>query len=585
MQKQPYDYSRAIEIAPRIWWVGYVIPDDPFQCHVYLIENGDESILIDPGSRLTWSGTREKILEVIPLEKIKYIICQHQDPDITTAVEELISEIGTEGRFLVTHWRTATLFKHYKWGLDFYEVDENRWRLKAGERRLEFVFTPYMHFAGSICTYDPKTGILFSSDIFGAFTDSFKLYADDAKLYFEQMKLFHTHYMPSREIVNHGMDAIEEKRIEMIAPQHGSIIPKSMVPYLISRLRKLDVGIYLQFIGCKNVRRLTKANEILSKMFEQVTFTTTTVYEKIGNIIMLINELFCLEMIICISSVDGRVVTFDSSISHPIDTDLNEKSLYSAIEKVLAEDDRVYRTDRIPGTNLRKNYLVFPFVTYNEQNSANGVCYFLFSEEEIIDEQDIEILKSFRKLFSIMLMKEIGYYRMQKERKELLDKTITDNLTRLYNRNYLDEIGPKELSKAKRHGYPLGVVMLDLDNFKKINDTYGHDTGDAVLKDFARFLYRNLRDGDFLFRYGGEEFLILMPFTTAEDVFHVIERLRKMLKKKGTASSNIDPKIDYTFSAGIVEYSDEKSIEQLIKKADTLLYKAKREGRNRSAMG
>ncbi len=566
MENSPSDYNHAIEIAPRIWWVGHVLPNDPFQCHVYLIENEDESILIDPGSRLTWSGTREKILEVMPLENIKYIICQHQDPDITTAVEELVNEIGTEGRFLVTHWRSATLFKHYKWGLDFYEVDENRWRLKAGNRRLEFVFTPYMHFAGSICTYDPDTGILFSSDIFGAFTDSFKLFADDAKLYFEQMKLFHTHYMPSREIVNHGMDAIEEKRIEMIAPQHGSILPKSMVPYLISRLRKLDVGIYLQFIGCKNVRRLTKANEILSKMFEQITFTTTTVYEKIGNIIMLINELFSLERIVCVSSIDGKVVLFDSSISHPIETDLNETGLYTAIEEIISEESTAYHGNSIPGTDLYSNYLIFPFVTYNEQNSANGACYFLFSEEEIIDEQDIEILNSFRKLFSIMLMKEIGHYRMQKERKELLNKTITDNLTKLYNRNYLEEIAPKELSKAKRHGYPLGLVMLDLDNFKKINDTYGHDTGDAVLKDFARFLYRNLRDGDFLFRYGGEEFLILMPFTTAEDVYNVIERIRKMLKKRRSIDSSIDSKIDYTFSAGIVQYSNENSIQELIKK-------------------
>ena len=584
MENSPSDYNHAIEIAPRIWWVGHVLPNDPFQCHVYLIENEDESILIDPGSRLTWSGTREKILEVMPLENIKYIICQHQDPDITTAVEELINEIGTEDRFLVTHWRSATLFKHYKWGLDFYEVDENRWRLKAGNRRLEFVFTPYMHFAGSICTYDPDTGILFSSDIFGAFTDSFKLFADDAKLYFEQMKLFHTHYMPSREIVNHGMDAIEEKQIEMIAPQHGSILPKSMVPYLISRLRKLDVGIYLQFIGCKNVRRLTKANEILSKMFEQITFTTTTVYEKIGNIIMLINELFSLERIVCVSSIDGRVVLFDSSISHPIETDLNETGLYTAIEEIISEESTAYHGNSIPGTDLYSNYLIFPFVTYNEQNSANGACYFLFSEEEIIDEQDIEILNSFRKLFSIMLMKEIGHYRMQKERKELLNKTITDNLTKLYNRNYLEEIAPKELSKAKRHGYPLGLVMLDLDNFKKINDTYGHDTGDAVLKDFARFLYRNLRDGDFLFRYGGEEFLILMPFTTAEDVYNVIERIRKMLKRKRNIDSNLDSKIDYTFSAGIVQYSNENSIQELIKKADSLLYIAKKNGRNRSAL-
>ena len=278
------------------------------------IENGEESILIDPGSKLTWRGTREKILEIIPLENIKYIVCQHQDPDITTAVEDLLAEVGTKGRFVVTHWRCATLFKHYDWGVDFYEVDEKRWRLKAGDRRLEFVFTPYMHFAGNICTYDTKTKILFSSDIFGAFTESFKLFADDPKNYFEQMKLFHTHYMPSKEIVNNGLDAIEEKEIEMIAPQHGSIIKKEMIPYLISKLRKLDVGIYLQFIGCKNVRRLTKANEILSKMFEQITFTTTTVYEKIGTVMMLMNELYTMERVACLSAIDGRVVMFDSSI-------------------------------------------------------------------------------------------------------------------------------------------------------------------------------------------------------------------------------------------------------------------------------
>ncbi len=579
-----YDPAHAIEVAENVWWVGHVVPNDPFQCHVYLIENGEESILIDPGSRLTWKGTRKKILEVMPLENIKYIICQHQDPDITTAVEEFIEEVGTEGRYLVTHWRSATLFKHYDWGIEFYEVDEHRWRLKTKNRSIEFVFTPYMHFAGNICTYDPKTKILFSSDIFGAFTESFTLFAEDAKHYFEQMKLFHTHYMPSKEIVNHGLDAIEEKDIEMIAPQHGSIIPKEMIPFLISRLRKLDVGIYLQFIGCKNIRRLTKANEILAKMFEQITYTTTTVYEKIGTIMMLMNDLFSLERIVCFSSVDGKVVMFDASINHPIETELVETKLYTEIEKILSNEGETAVTDKVLSTQLYDRYLSFPFVTYNEQRSANGACYFLFSEDEIIDDQDREILRSFREIFSIMLIKEIGYYRLQKERCELLTKSILDGLTKLYNRFYLEEIAPKELSKAKRHGYPFSIVMLDLDNFKQINDTYGHDVGDAVLKDFARFLYRNLRESDFLFRYGGEEFLILMPFTPKEDVFQVVERIRRLLRKSEGVTCGNGKKIEYTFSAGIVQYSTESSINELVKKSDEMLYKAKKEGRNRSAL-
>ncbi|WP_457595595.1 oxygen-binding di-iron domain-containing protein [Hydrogenimonas sp.] len=583
MRNRHENYNHAIEIAAGVWWVGYVLPDDPFQCHVYLIENGEESILIDPGSKLTWDATRRKILEIVPLEHIRYIVCQHQDPDITTAIEPLLEEIGTEGRRLVTHWRTATLLRHYDWGIDFYEVDENGWQLQTQKRRLEFVLTPYMHFAGNICTYDTKTKILFSSDIFGAFTEGFKLFVEDPRLYFEQMKLFHTHYMPSREIVNHGLDAIEEKEIGMIAPQHGSIIPEEMVPFLVSRLRKLDVGIYLHFSGYKNVQRLTKANEVLSKVIEQVTFTTTTAYEKIGTVMMLMNELFSLERVACFSSVDGKVVMFDSSINHPVETRLSEKELFALIERVLSRKTATEYLEEIVQIPLHRRYLAYPFITYNEHHSANGVCFFLFSEDEIIEREDVDILKNFRKLFSIMLIKEIGYYRMQKERSELMQKTITDGLTKLYNRYYLDEIAPKEFNKAKRHGYPLSVVMLDLDNFKEINDRYGHDIGDLVLKDFAKFLQRNLRESDFLFRYGGEEFLILMPFTAKEDVFNVIERIRQSLKEK-RGIETLEKPIGYTFSAGIIQYSDEDSIRELIRKSDERLYAAKREGRDRSAM-
>ncbi|WP_200762136.1 diguanylate cyclase [Nitrosophilus alvini] len=583
MDKNAYNYEHAIEIAPKIWWVGYVIPDDPFQCHVYLIENGKDSILIDPGSKLTWEATRKKILEVIPLENLRYIICQHQDPDIASCIEDILKEIGTENRFVVTHWRTAALLKHYNWGIDFYEVDENNWKLKTKDRELEFVFTPYMHFAGNICTYDIETKTLFSSDIFGAFRDTFKLFADDPKVYYEQMKLFHTHYMPSRDIVNHGLDMIEAKDIEMIAPQHGSVIPKKMIPYLISRLRKLEVGIYLHFTGYKNVQRLTKANEILSKIFEQITFTTTTLYEKIGTILMLMNELFALERVVCLSSIDGKVVMFDSSINHPIEIHLSEKELFAQIEKILSNEEKTYFVDKIAQNDLHGKYFAFPFVTYNEHHSANGICYFLFAEDEIIDTEDIEILKNFRKLFSIMLMKEIGYYRMQKERNELLHKTITDGLTGLYNRYYLDEIAQKEFNKAKRHGYPLSAVMLDLDHFKDINDIYGHDVGDIILKDFARLLHSNLRESDFLFRYGGEEFLILMPFTSKKDAYLVVERIRNTLKQKnGVEVTNQN--IVYSFSAGIAQYEKEKNVKELIRKSDELMYIAKKTGRDRSSL-
>ena len=113
MSGLPKKFEHAVEIAPKIWWVGYVIPNDPFQCHVYLIEDENESVLIDPGSKLTWEVTRKKIKEVTSLENIKYIICHHQDPDITSCIGDLLDEIGAKNRYIVTHWRTITLLKHY----------------------------------------------------------------------------------------------------------------------------------------------------------------------------------------------------------------------------------------------------------------------------------------------------------------------------------------------------------------------------------------------------------------------------------------------------------------------------------------
>ena len=86
------DTSKSVQIAENIYWVGNEIPDDQFQCHVYLIVNGDESVLIDPGSRITWPETRKKIQEHIPLESIKYLVCHHQDPDITGAIDFLLRE-------------------------------------------------------------------------------------------------------------------------------------------------------------------------------------------------------------------------------------------------------------------------------------------------------------------------------------------------------------------------------------------------------------------------------------------------------------------------------------------------------------
>jgi len=108
------DLSKPIEIAEDIFWIGYVVPNDPFQCHVYLVRNGEESVLIDPGSMITFPVVLEKLFQVTPLRNIKYIILHHQDPDIVGCYSTLESIFPKGERFIVTHWRTETLLKHYQ---------------------------------------------------------------------------------------------------------------------------------------------------------------------------------------------------------------------------------------------------------------------------------------------------------------------------------------------------------------------------------------------------------------------------------------------------------------------------------------
>ncbi len=106
---QGADTRHAVEIAPRIWWAGEVLADNPFQCHVYLLEQGDQSVLFDLGSRLTFAGTLRKIEEVIPLDQVRYYVCHHPDPDIAAAMP-LIDERTDRGyALLVTHSRAQAL--------------------------------------------------------------------------------------------------------------------------------------------------------------------------------------------------------------------------------------------------------------------------------------------------------------------------------------------------------------------------------------------------------------------------------------------------------------------------------------------
>lgn len=171
----------------------------------------------------------------------------------------------------------------------------------------------------------------------------------------------------------------------------------------------------------------------------------------------------------------------------------------------------------------------------------------------------------------------------------LEQQAMTDALTGLGNRRFLEDQAVMEMARAQRSGEPLSLIAIDLDHFKHINDTYGHDGGDKVLQAFAATARAQLRDGDVLCRMGGEEFAILLPNATARQAMQVAERLRHAVEHTPvelTADeiSNITKSVvSYTASLGVTLVSiNETSLKPAIKRADQGLYIAKKAGRNQS---
>jgi diguanylate cyclase (GGDEF)-like protein/PAS domain S-box-containing protein len=162
----------------------------------------------------------------------------------------------------------------------------------------------------------------------------------------------------------------------------------------------------------------------------------------------------------------------------------------------------------------------------------------------------------------------------------------TDALTGIHNRRHLFELGEREFNIAMRYRHPLSVIMFDIDHFKKVNDTFGHAVGDQMLQLVTRVACAELRSTDVIGRYGGEEFVIILPMTNAQQAYPLAERIR--LEVQAVRVTTIKGEASVTLSIGIVEVFDGmqvESIEKLINAADEVMYTAKQAGRNRTKVG
>jgi|WetSurMetagenome_2_1015567.scaffolds.fasta_scaffold00023_12 two-component system, cell cycle response regulator len=177
-------------------------------------------------------------------------------------------------------------------------------------------------------------------------------------------------------------------------------------------------------------------------------------------------------------------------------------------------------------------------------------------------------------------MRNIGY--VAEKMSEVEKLLVRDYLTGLYNRKFFMERFNEEIAWASRYSEPLSFIILDIDHFKKINDTYGHSCGDEVLIQLAGILTGLLRAHDVLARYGGEEFVVLLSNTTPEDAFAIAEKLRSGVQSSAFQCNTTEGRLLVTISLGVATAEDimELSAEALINRADAALYQAKAAGRN-----
>lgn len=179
-----------------------------------------------------------------------------------------------------------------------------------------------------------------------------------------------------------------------------------------------------------------------------------------------------------------------------------------------------------------------------------------------------------------LLLLLLNYYRLSesKIKKQLVKSSEHDSLTGLLNRRSISRIYQLLLKDKRNPVFPIGVIMCDIDHFKTINDTYGHNGGDCVLREISGLMQSNLRDTDYLCRWGGEEFLILLPKADIEQTENIAEKLRSIIE--GYRVEYNDQSFALTMSFGVGSYQEPIDLEKIVHEVDGYLYQAKERGRN-----
>lgn len=324
------------------------------------------------------------------------------------------------------------------------------------------------------------------------------------------------------------------------------------------------------------------------KELEGLHILDTPAEERFDRITRLAMSLFDVPITL-ISLVDGKRVWFKSSqglaaSEVPREISFCSHAILTSETLVVQDASRDIRFQDNPLVTGEANiqfYAGHPLMGPNGHRL--GVLCLLDHKPREFGDKELQNLRD----LAVLAEAELGvaqitqtHQKLLRETGKLRDQALVDSLTRLWNRGAIFEILELEWARAQKSGAPVGVIMADLDEFKKINDTLGHPTGDAVLLKTAQLLRTCLRDSDAAGRYGGEEFLVVLPGAELDIAMKVAERIRSTVEKCIMVLPEGPVSITLSMGVGVIPKDQGVSLDSFISKIDKALYKAKNDGRD-----
>ncbi len=472
-------------------WVGSRQIADQFQCNPYLLVDGEQAILFDPGSVLDFDQVRANIERIIPLDKIEYIVLHHQDPDLASSVP-LFEKAGLSFQ-VATHWRTWSLARFYGIRSQPYLVDEHRYALKLDSGRvLQFIGTPYLHFPGAIATYDRSAKTLLSSDIFGAFQPTWSLFAGPD--YMEGMLAFHEHYMPSHDILKPVMDLFGALEISQILPQHGSIIREDPKKY-IEALSVLDCG---RLLG-PALRENGKARDFgpaLTRLFKRAL------------------GIFGSERTASLAAAAG--LAFESGTQ----TLAAAGALGVGVWDSTA--DALLKLEGLKGLALLE-----PLVAglCSEYRLPKPKAYSTSLERSVDELENLN-----QEVARLKEMNEILSRSAGAAQQNLMQDAVTGLNNESYFRTFIEEEAPLRLYSEGVEDDVLAVIGID-EGMARIEYQYGPKEVEAILKTVGRIIQEQKRPGSMAFRLHGASFALWMPYILFHEAKDLCEEIRTRVEE------------------------------------------------------